>query len=351
MKVLFVYRYLTLGGCESVLRARLDELPAHGVTAEAWFLEDGEGRGIFEGVAGRWSVGSIDELRTSVEAGAFDVVSCLDTPEAFPPLAGFGSSRPLVVEVHSPYPETRRYLDTISQVPVSAFFVPSEFQARIVRARVGGRAPVRVVPNSLRRMFASAPAPARSTSRPVVVWVGRVDRQKNWAEFVEIAREVSGARGDVEFWMVGSAWRAGEADALRQAAAAAGILGSLRWFASVDHSRIAGLFDAARASGGVAISTSGAESFGMTIAEAMARGCAVVAPAFGPFAEFVDPGRSGELYALGNPREAAGTVLALLDDAPGRDRLGNAAREEILARFAPAVAASALARELRRLVG
>ncbi len=53
MKVLFVYKYLTLGGCETVLRARLDGLTALGVDARAWFLNDGPGRSIFAGVEDR----------------------------------------------------------------------------------------------------------------------------------------------------------------------------------------------------------------------------------------------------------------------------------------------------------
>jgi hypothetical protein len=38
VKVLFVYKYLTLGGVEAVLRARLDGLSAAGIEAHAWFF-------------------------------------------------------------------------------------------------------------------------------------------------------------------------------------------------------------------------------------------------------------------------------------------------------------------------
>ena len=47
MKILFVYKYLTMGGVESVLSARLMGLPNFGVDARAWFLSDGAGRGCF----------------------------------------------------------------------------------------------------------------------------------------------------------------------------------------------------------------------------------------------------------------------------------------------------------------
>ena len=47
MKVLFVYKYLTLGGVETVLRARLDGLAECGIDAHAWFFDDLGGRALF----------------------------------------------------------------------------------------------------------------------------------------------------------------------------------------------------------------------------------------------------------------------------------------------------------------
>jgi glycosyltransferase involved in cell wall biosynthesis len=106
------------------------------------------------------------------------------------------------------------------------------------------------------------------------------------------------------------------------------------------------LLDATRDSGGVVVSTSRSESFGMTVAEAMARRCAVVVPAQGPFPEYVRDGENGLCYRPGSVQEAAHRVEVLLSDAAFRRRLGENARRDILALCGPEHALAVLAREL-----
>jgi glycosyltransferase involved in cell wall biosynthesis len=108
--------------------------------------------------------------------------------------------------------------------------------------------------------------------------------------------------------------------------------------------------DAVRDSGGVVVSTSRGESFGMTVAEAMARACAVVTPARAPFTEFVTDKDTGLLVPLTGPNcieTAAETIAALLNDGERRAEMGKRARVAVLERFAPGPALAALARELR----
>jgi glycosyltransferase involved in cell wall biosynthesis len=104
-----------------------------------------------------------------------------------------------------------------------------------------------------------------------------------------------------------------------------------------------------RESGGAVVSTSRGESFGLTIAEAMARRCAVAAPDHSAFPEFVEPGKTGALFTPGSATAAADRIQELLADAGLRAALGERARESVLARFAPEPALAVLAAELRRL--
>ena len=84
MKVLFVYKFLTMGGVETVLRVRLEGLPDCGIDAHAWFLFDGPGRVIFEGITSRLHVGSTAMLRDFLIEEDFGLVTSLDTEEVFP---------------------------------------------------------------------------------------------------------------------------------------------------------------------------------------------------------------------------------------------------------------------------
>ena len=75
------------------------------------------------------------------------------------------------------------------------------------------------------------------------------------------------------------------------------------------------------------------EAFGLTIAEAMASGCAVVASRTGGIPELVSDGVTGRLFPAGDPAALAAVLRELLNDPASRRALGVRAREEAARRF------------------
>lgn len=349
MRVLFVYKYLSLGGVEAVLRARLEHLPSHGVHAEAWFFEDYGGGSMFVTTRDRTHLGTPAECVAYARSRGFDVLCTLDSEEIVGALGPERSPR-LVFECHSAYPETLSRIGAVPDLRPVAVFAPSEAHRATARRILGDGAPVRVVPNPVSQefvadleVFASAP-PA-----PVVCWIGRLDDHKNWQGFLEVVEHLPEDR-PFEAWLVGKPVEARGAIELLERARQRRVLGRLRWFRGLAHERIPALLDAVRDSGGVTVTTSRGESFGMTVVEAMARACCVVVPDEGPFTELVEPGVSGELYRSVSFRGAAAKVAALLDDHARRRACGERARRSVLERFAPEVVIPMLARELARVV-
>ncbi len=355
MKVLFVYKYLTLGGVEAVLRARLDGLAASGFEAHAWFFHDYGGRSIFAGREERLHVGAVEECLRFARDQQFDLLSSIDSEEVLPGFLGETGDRPrLIMECHSAYSASNDYLRGLARYRPAALFTPSEWQRGQVLERLGAGSilatDVRVVPNPLRQEFVAEPPlfPA-PPPRPVLAWIGRLDDHKNWQGFLEIAGRL-GRRGiDHEPWILGKPVEEEGTARLLEKARAEGVLPRLRWFGALPYGRIPLFLDAVRASGGAVVSTSRGESFGLTIAEAMARRCAVAAPDHSAFPEFVLPGKTGSLFTPGSIDSAADRLQELLADAPLRERLGDEARRSVLARYAPEPALAVLAAELRRL--
>jgi len=351
MKVLFVYRYLTMGGVEAVLHARLDGLQRHAWDAHAWFLFDGPGRALFEDVPDRVHVGDLVQLGKHLSQEHYDLVSSIDTEETLLALEHLDPAPVFIMEAHSPYAENLEYLRSLRAGLVRAFLVPSAFQEEVVRARLPAGVRIWVAPNPLAASFASAvgdfdPPPPR----PVVAWVGRLDPVKNWVEFIALAEELAKTDVPVEFWLIGRSPGRDHGRTLYQRAESARILGQLRWFREAHHAHMANFLDAVRCSGGVLVSTSRGESFGMTIAEAMARGCAVVIPGMGPFAEFMQPGKHGLTYPLGHPEQGASQVHRLLTEHSLRQTLGERGRIHILGRHGPEIALAALAAIFREIL-
>lgn len=350
MKVLFVYKYLTLGGVEAVLRARLDGLGRSGIEAHAWFFHDYGGRSIFRGREDRLHVGPVEECLRYARREGFDLLATIDSEEVLPGFLNASGPPRLVVECHSAYLASIEYLRGLAAWRPAAVFVPSEAQRRLVLERVGKGIGVRVVPNPLRQEFVAEPAPFPAPPpRPVAAWIGRLDDHKNWKGFLKILGTLVRRGIGAEGWIIGKPVETDGAARLLERAREEGVLGHLRWFGALPYGRIPTFLDAVRDSGGVVVSTSKGESFGLTVAEAMARRCAVAAPDQGPFPEFVQEGVTGTLFTPGSPESAADRIARLMEDGDLRHRLGERGRETILSRFAPEPALAALAEELRRL--
>ena len=102
-----------------------------------------------------------------------------------------------------------------------------------------------------------------------------------------MAARVRSAHPQTEWWIVGQPDGHNSDGQFFKAAAKRRLLGALRWMETFPSERMPGLFDLVQDSGGAVVSTSRHELFGLAIAEAMARGCAVVVPKHGPFPEFI----------------------------------------------------------------
>jgi glycosyltransferase involved in cell wall biosynthesis len=349
MKVLFCYRYLTLGGVESVIRTRLAGLPQVGIEAHAWFLRPGPGLKMFGELPDKVLLGDSEPSKQAVADGGFDLITVIDTPELHPWLHNSGFR--FGVESHTPYVENLTYLGQLDGRQVRLIFTPSSHQRHQVVSRLQADIPVVVVPNPVDERYLRPTALLPDVPpAPIVAWVGRLDRLKNWRRFLAIGQAVLKEQAQLELWLVGAFPHGADWHDLYRQARRRGCLERLRWYQAVPQARLARLLDAVRQSGGVLLSTSDGESFGMTVAEAMARECPVVVPDQPPFDEFVEHNVSGVRYSAGDHRQAARLVLQLLTDHKARARLGKAARQVILERHAPQVAIPQLAQILQTVI-
>ncbi len=343
MKVLFVYKYLTFGGCETVLKTRIEGLRRRGHDARAWFFQDLGGRPLFEDLGDAIFVGDAEAFRSSWGLRDWNLISTLDSEEIFEILAPEPVRPPLAVECHTSYPKALGYLEKLHAGDVEALAVPSEHQAKLVRSLLPFEAPIHVLPNPVHWRFLEEPGDFQPRpGRPLVSWIGRLDSHKNWSGFLDVGQGLLSRCRDFELWIVAEPGEASIAVRLFGKARELELLAVLRWFRGVPHERIPVFLDAIRASGGVVVCTSKAESFGMAVVEAMARGCVVVVPKSGPFTEFVTHGESGLLYEEDDSDHAAGLIHEALANEELRTRLGRAARRTVLERFSPEKVVDAL---------
>lgn len=95
---------------------------------------------------------------------------------------------------------------------------------------------------------------------------------------------------------------------------------------------------------GLFVLPSHAEGSPMSLLEAMAAGCAVVASRAGGIPDAVEDGVDGLLVDAGDPAALAAAIARVLDDAALAARLGRAARSSIARRHAPELAVERVGR-------
>ncbi|MGW3353884.1 glycosyltransferase family 4 protein [Streptomyces bungoensis] len=198
---------------------------------------------------------------------------------------------------------------------LDAVVTTTEADAAVYRAKM--RLPgVRVlaVPNGV----PDPGLPPADLSAKVVAAAGRLVRGKRFDLLIEAFEEVAAKQPDWSLRIYGAG---AEKERLQQSIDGRGLAGQVRLMGT--RSPIEPEF--ARAS--IVVSASEAESFGMTLVEAMRCGVPVVSTdcPLGP-AEIIRHGVDGLLVPVGDREALTAALLELIADEPARRRMGEAAR-------------------------
>ncbi|SNT33764.1 Glycosyltransferase involved in cell wall bisynthesis [Streptosporangium subroseum] len=246
-------------------------------------------------------------------------------------LARFGSPRALRIAqehlTHDSHSEELRAELARHYRTLDAVVTATEADAAAYRAKMplpGVR--VLAVPNSV-------PEPPDSPSdgaAKVIAAAGRLVRGKRFDLLIEAFAEVAAERPDWSLRIYGGG---ADRDRLQRLIDRAGLTGQATLMGPNS------LIEIEFAKASIVAVSSDAESFGMTIVEAMRCGVPVVSTncPLGP-AEIIHDGVDGRLVPVGDRYALAGALLDLIDDEPARRRMGAAALVEAR-RYAPRVIA------------
>jgi glycosyltransferase involved in cell wall biosynthesis len=359
-RVLFVYHVCGLGGVEASILGKIAALRSIGYEAQAQFHG-------FWGEGGRslTELPGIDVVETragqvrGLRAFRPDVVIVVDTAGYCDVVTAAGLTCPLVFETHMSDESAidARIRAELLDPRYTAFVVPAEFNKELLARRGVDRRKIAVIPNPIDRGSFTPrdgmPLIARMgvpVDRTLVAFVGRLEPQKNVAEFVRIAKAVLMRLPSAHFILVG--------DAVDTASYAAAVRNSTdavsNWFTFVDRlsrEEMPLLYSALGTSGGCLLSTSLHESQPMTVLEAMACACPVVSSNVGGVHEIIEHRRTGYLYALGEVDAAADAVVTLARDQTLRAELIRAAMAYVNSTHSLHQAAVSYAGIFRRVAG
>jgi glycosyltransferase involved in cell wall biosynthesis len=177
---------------------------------------------------------------------------------------------------------------------------------------------------------------------PVIVSVGRLDRQKGFEYLIRAAAEVVRVVPAARFWIVGDGGLRARLDRQIRALGLGDIVRLL------GHQRdVSGIMAAAD----LVVLASLWEPLGNVLLEAHALGRPVVATRVGGVPEIVRDGVTGHLVSPGDPGKLAQSILAILRDPEEARRMGERGRDHVAREFSADRFASEAAAVYRAVLG
>jgi glycosyltransferase involved in cell wall biosynthesis len=324
VKVIFYYHYLGLGGVEATLLGRIVALRKYGVSGEYWFSRFyGDGAKYLSEYSFIKKV-DLKSPDTFSQLEDADVVVVVDYPKLVEALEVRGGATPLIYETHASHPPALEvFYSVVENTRLSAIVVPSEFNKRQILKQ---RQPA-IEPEVIRNCFNPSFLNIDSTSEflllgdiegPIVLWVGRLEDEKNPQDLIRVAQGLTLSRPDIVFLMVGDTYNYDEYLAQLQADQGGSFPPSMRFIRTVNFDDMAKVYRKTAQSGGFLLSTSSFESAPMTFIESMVCRCPVISSNVGGVQELIEHELTGVLY---NPGDID-AVVKMLEETCANDKSG-----------------------------
>ena len=321
-KFCFVYPWATFGGCERVFINRAIAFKTYlpGVHVDFYFLSDGGGLKNFSAALEKYDLTGTASIVSSLDR-AYDMISLVDCPQLFSEL-NF-SKQQIIVECHSGYSENRRYLSNLPPdcrvvVTPSARFsdlIRSEFSLPF--AEVSELA--NFVPWDTEAYVAHKDIALPNWSRIPVLFFGRMDKLKNPVAILDAIKIIEGRRpGTLMLVFCGP-----KSDEIHidSEITKRGLNGLVVTLPPIPFHMAPALMESIRRVGGIFVSPSREESFGLSAAEAIS---SLLPPALSSVGAHLDLlGEASHLFTfdIWNAHSLADRVEYLIDHHSNTQRV------------------------------
>jgi glycosyltransferase involved in cell wall biosynthesis len=175
------------------------------------------------------------------------------------------------------------------------------------------------------------------SGKPILGWIGRLEKNKNWRLFLEISAALKKQRPDLQIWMFEDAniSEPGERAKFNELVRELNLMKDLTIRSNIPHDHMPHYLSVIGDSGGFLLSTSFAEGFGYAVAEAMSCRCPVLSTDSDGVRHFIDHNRTGKFFKTRSVSEAVREASELMDNRELTERLRVQAEQHIRTHFSP----------------
>lgn len=322
MKILVIWRLLTVGGVNAGWRNRAVYFKKYGIETEFLYTTDHGGAHIMQDVSTIYLTKDMEKIIAIIKKNRYDAIIVVDTKDAFKWIRKAKFTGPVIVEARTPeLLKLTPHLANFRGIQPKMIIVPSRYQKRLVSI-LSHDIPIQVIYNGLDTTFFRPlkkeeidvdNIPIQSNGKKIVGWIGRIDKRKNWQMLIDIAKKIKEDRADIEIWLIGGA-QSIQREEFVQKRERENLTDIIKWFPVIPYQQMPNMYAKIRYSGGCTLATTKCESFGNTFIESMGCGVPVVAADIMPMNELVINNKTGILFADQKVEEAVKSIYKILDN-------------------------------------
>lgn len=341
MKVLVIWRLLTVGGVNAGWRNRSIYFKQHGIDTEFLYTTDHGGLHIMQDIAPVYLTKDEKEIIKIIRKNSYDAIIVVDTKAAYKWIRKAKYKGPVIIEARTPEMiKLMPHLKSFKGIEPKCIIVPSNYQKRLVSILTND-IPIHVIYNGVDTTFFQAlpeeevdynSDPILPTSKKIIGWIGRLDKRKNWPMLMEAAKKIKSERDDLEIWVIGGA-QSVQREEFKAVWEEEGLTDIIKWFPVIPYQQMPHVYAKIRQSGGCTLATTKSESFGNTFIESMICGVPVVASRMMPVTELVVEGETGLLFRGQNVDDAVNQIYGVVDDPIRHQKMSEAAITRVKENF------------------
>ncbi|SDD30771.1 Glycosyltransferase involved in cell wall bisynthesis [Paenibacillus sp. UNCCL117] len=340
MKILFVF-YVPSGGVETLNRQRCQALRPYGVEGHCLYYRTGSGVQNF-GRHPSFVTDDDAQIGMLLREHAYGAVVVVSDYWTLPRFRRLGYTGPLILEIQglgSPAAAREELTRALPHITghAAALLHPRTPHIAGLFDELYPHIPKFQFNNCLNTAEFSY-QPGFRSAQPILGWLGRLEDNKNWREFLHIGHLlIHGHTPSLRLWMFEDAELSSpeERRAFQQLVGEYGLSDNLTLYSNIPHAQMPTYFSAIGDSGGLLCSTSKSEGAPYALLEAMSCRCPVVSSDADGVLQAILHNRTGKLYRLGDVLHAVNEIAELLNDAELRERIRTTALLHVQTSFSP----------------
>lgn len=339
MKVLFVY-YVPSGGVETLNRQRCRALRLAGIESHCLYYSWGSGMqnpADFPIYVTRNDI----EIKHILDSCGFNCIVVTTDHASFPRFRMLGYQGKMVLEIQGYGPRSVAQAQLTQAIPYVNAYADGLLNPNTPHISALFRD---LYPNKPQFNFNNCFDATEFTYRPsgihagpIIAWLGRIEDNKNWREFLHIGHQLMAHVPDLQLWMFEDNQLSipSEREQFHALIAELGLSDRLTIRANVPNAQMPYYYSIIGDSGGFLCSTSKVEGAPYAVLEAMSCRCPVLTTDSDGVSTSVYHNETGKFYVLGNIQHAVQEGLELMRNPGLREHIRTRAKNHVHESFNP----------------